>query len=105
MFTSANSMMEALVIFISCQIMAVLFALVGGAIIDVFYNAMVNSGWMDISGPFGNFDPVNIVIGLYYLFCTFICLYGIFILALTIYHKYVLDEEEDEDAVYTGDDY
>lgn len=108
MFTQASSMLQAIIIFIECQVVAVLFALVGGSAIDVFYNNMVNTGLMDISGEFGNFSTVNLLIGIFYIICVSTCLYGIFILGLTIYHQYILDdgeEEESGDQIYTGDDY
>lgn len=105
-FTAAKTMLDALILFAICELMALTFALVGGAVIDTFYEAMVSSGLMNIPGGWGDFTTLDYLIGLYYVSCICVCLYGVLILFLTIYHKYIVEEDEEEDtAVYTGGNY
>ena len=54
-FTAAKTMLDALILFAICELMALTFALVGGAVIDTFYEAMVSSGLMNMPGGWGRF--------------------------------------------------
>ena len=107
-FTSASTLGAAFVIMAICQVLAITLAVIGGAFIDMFYDAMILSGILNIPGSLGDFSTLHYLIGLYYMACIGLALYGIFVVGMTVYHKYIVqddEEEEEETTTYTGGNY
>lgn len=108
-FTGASSMRAAIVLFFTSLLLGAGLILVGGLVLDTWYNAMQEMGWFDLPAEWDSTNVLNFLMRLFYFGGVAISLYGIFVLVVTIYHKYVLDDdEEDEDGddmsnmTYTG---
>ena len=101
-FTSADSMMTAIGIFFTCCFVGLFLALIGGLALDIWYEAMLNAGWFNLPAEYET-GLLDFLIGLFYTGCICIPLYGLYILALTIYHQYVVEDDEDEEySPYLG---
>lgn len=96
-FTGAKSMKAAIVIFFTSLFLAAGLALVGGLVLDTWYNTMLDMGWFDIPAEWDSSAVLFFLMRLFYLGALLIAIYGIAVLAITIYHKYVLDDDEDDD--------
>lgn len=107
-FTGASSMRAAIVIFFSSLFLSAGLALIGGLVLDTWYNTMLDLGWFDLPEDWDNNAVLAFLMRLFYLGAICIAIYGIAVLVITIYHKYVLDDDEDDEddemgtMTYTG---
>lgn len=99
-FTSADSMMKAIGIFFGCLFAGLFLALVGGLTLDVWYEGMRAAGWFSLPAEYET-NLLPFLMGLFYTCCVCIPLYGLYILILTIYHQYIV-EDNSEDEEYTS---
>lgn len=95
-FTNAQTMQRAITIFFISCFMGVGLALIGGLCLDTWFNAMLDVGWFDVPAEWDSSTARTFLMGLFYFGCLCIPAYGIAVLVITIYHKYVLDDDEDE---------
>lgn len=101
-------MQRAIVIFFICCFSAAGLAIIGGLCLDTWYNAMINIGWFDVPAEWDSSAALSFLMRLYYFGCLAIVIYGIAVLVITIYHKYILDDDEDNEdeepntMTYTG---
>lgn len=106
-FTGASSMRAAIVIFFTALFLSAGLALIGGLVLDTWYNAMLDLGWFDLPAEWDSTLVLAFLMRLFYFGSICIAIYGIGVLVITIYHKYVLDDDEDEEEetgsmTYTG---
>ena len=99
-FTSADSMMTAICIFFTSLFCGLFLALVGGLVLDVWYEGMRAAGWFSIPAEYET-NLLPFLMGLFYTGCVCIPLYGLYILILTIYHQYIV-EDNSEDEEYSS---
>ena len=90
-------MRQAIVIFFTALFMAAGLALIGGLVLDTWYNAMLELGWFDLPAEWDSNMVLAFLMRLFYLGSIAICIYGIAVLVITIYHKYILDDDEDDE--------
>lgn len=96
-FTGASSMKAAIVVFFISCFMGAGLALVGGMCLDTWYNAMLNIGWFDLPAEWDSSAALGFLMRLFYFGCLIIPVFGAAVLIITIYHKYVLDDNEEEE--------
>lgn len=101
-FTGASSMKAAIVIFFTSLFLAAGLVLVGGLVLDTWYNTMLNMGWFDLPEEWDSSAVLGFLMRLFYLGAILIAIYGIAVLVITIYHKYVLDDNEDDEEEEIG---
>lgn len=105
-FTGAASMKKAVVIFFVSCFMGAGMALIGGLCLDTWYNAMIDIGWFDVPAEWDSSAALAFLMRLFYFGCMLLPIFGIVVLVLTIYNRYILDHGEDEEdnitQTYTG---
>lgn len=102
-FTGANTMWEAVVLFFMSIFMGLAFALGGGAIIDVVFTQFAASGVFAVPAEWANYDTYRYLIRMFYALCIAMPIVGAVYLGITIYHKYIIeDDEEEENYIYSG---
>lgn len=105
MFTPADSMGKAVGLFFASVFSGLFLAIVGGLVIDVTYSALLNAGFFNLPPEYET-NLLSFLINMFYVCCVCIPLYGVYIMVITIYHQYVVQDGEDEDdsesSMYLG---
>lgn len=102
MFTPADSMAKAVGIFFASVFCGLFLAIIGGLVIDVTYSALLNAGFFNLPPEYET-NLLSFLINMFYVCCVCIPLYGVYVMVITIYHQYFIeDEEEDNSSPYLG---
>lgn len=104
-FTGADTLMKAIVAFFMSLFLGAAMAVCGGAIIDVTFDVFSDQGFFNVPDEWSSFATYRYLIYLYYAFCCIFPLYGAAYLGVTIYHKYIIEDDwddEDDEPIYTG---
>lgn len=96
-FTSAGTVWEGVVMFFLSLFFSLTFILVGGTILDSVHYGFEMAGIFDIPGIWGDLTLYNLITTIYYGFWVIVPVICFVLLAVSIYHKYVLDDDEELD--------
>lgn len=97
-------MAKAVGLFFTAVFCGLFLAIIGGLVIDVTYSALLNAGWFNLPPEYET-NLLSFLINMFYVCCIAIPLYGVYIMVITIYHQYVVqdgEDEEDESSMYLG---
>lgn len=94
-FTSAQTMWASVVMFFMSLFISLAFILVGGTILDTVHYGFEAAGIFDLPGVWGDMSLYNLVTSLYYGFWVLVPVVCFILMAVAVYHKYVLDDEEE----------
>lgn len=99
--TKPHTMLAGIIAFFMTEVVALATAVVGGSIIDIVEVQLVQAGMVDVPAEWSP-DAYKLLINIFYVMPYVISLLGLFILFVTIYQRYGIDQEEEE---YEEDEY
>ena len=99
--TSPHSMLTGVILFFSCELIALILAVIGGSLMDILEVNLVGAGLLE-TGDWNNSFYASLI-NIYYWIPYILGGLGIFILLTTIYQRYGKDKEDDDTEYYTND--
>jgi len=94
--TRPHTMLAGVITFFICEIIALSTAVIGGSTLDILEVQMAQAGMLDVPEKW-NPDAYKPLINIFYICPYIMSLLGLFVLFITIFQRYGIDQSEDEE--------